>query len=269
MSSLTRWIQRRVERMVRDQRRKPHALRVLAEGDSWFSYGGWMWGGMTLIEQLNRYRTVNIVSLAQPGAELEAMVEPRNRRQWALANNPDWLNGERYDRVMLSGGGNDIVGEELAGLLFNRTANRQGTDLIKDSVLRATFRRMHDQLDSIRRTVDQRIGPATPILMHGYDYAQPSGRPFEMLGGLITVGPWIKNAMVGKGIESDAEQRAIVNALIDAFNGFLDARQGDIAHFTHLDLRGTLSAAHWADELHPTTQGRRLLAQVFRQALVD
>ena len=269
MSSLSNWIQRRVENFVRDQRKKPNAVRVLAEGDSWFSYGGWMWGGKTLIEQLNDYQTVNLVSIAQPGAELEGMVEPRNRRQWVLATNPDWLDDQKYDVVLISGGGNDVVGDELPSLLFERSDTRKGKDQVKKSALETAFRIMHSHLDSIRNTVDQRIGTGTPILMHGYDYAQPSGRAFEMLGGLITVGPWIKHSLVFKGVVDDDEQREIVNFLIDQFNEFLGKRETDIADFHYLDVRGTLDANDWADELHPTTAGRQKLAQVFRQGLVD
>lgn len=265
--TLQHWIERRVESFVRRQRRKPNAVRILAEGDSWFTHGGMMWFGKSLIDKLNDYRTVNIVSLAQPGAELRHVAAADNR-QWLLATNPQWLNGQTYDVVMISGGGNDIVGDELQHYLRDRADDGSGgVDLIDRTALQTTLDRMADNFRALRATVDQLL-PGRPILVHGYDYAIPSGDAFELLGGLVTVGPWIKSEMIRKGITDLAEQQAIVNFLIDRFNELLQTLSAQLQDFHYLDLRGTLAAHDWADELHPDAGGRDKLAAIFRREAV-
>jgi len=266
-STLSNWIERRVKSFVKDQRRKKNAVRVLAEGDSWFTYGGLMWFRKSLITRLNDYQTLNIVSLAQPGAELPNMVSLDNR-QWALSTNPNWLKNQTYDLVLLSGGGNDVVGEELKNYLFHKSPSRSGIQLVKKSVFEDTLARMKRNFKELRRTVDALL-PGRPILVHGYDYSFPSGDAFELFGGLVTIGPWIKNRMIEKGITDLAEQQIIVNHLVDRFNDMLAGLQSKIDDFHYLDLRGTLVRQDWADELHPTAAGRDKLARKFRTKIVS
>lgn len=274
--SVSQSIKRRIEHFRREQRRRPNAIRLLAEGDSWFSFGHLMWFGKTLIEKLNDYKTVNIVSVANPGAELESIVLPQNR-DWGLANNPDWLKKERYDALLFSGGGNDIVGTELKNYLHKKTPSRSGVQLIKKTVFRAALQNMKSQYQQLRLTVDAAFdSPGTgkvPIITHGYDYAHPSGQGFEMLGGLVTLGPWILPHFIEKQIDDLDEQVEIINELVDQFNELLtelqDNQSNGIEAFHHVDLRGTLLRQDWADELHPTATGRNKLAAKLRREIVS
>ncbi|MEJ8569422.1 hypothetical protein [Elongatibacter sediminis] len=275
MPTLSSHYQRRIERFVRIQRRsKPNAVRVLAEGDSWFTHGHLMWSSKSLIGKLNDYATVNIVTVANPGAELEEMVSARNR-DWGLGTNPDWLGREQYDVVLFSGGGNDIVGSELKRYLHPGGGTREGIQLVNRTALNRTLDRMRNQYRTLRGTVDHFVGAAgrsVPIITHGYDYAFPSGEGLSLIGGLITAGPWILPSFKKKEIDDLDDQVLIVNFLVDQFNEMLADLASDdaagIQDFHHMDLRGTLAREDWADELHPTSGGRDKLAAVIRRQIV-
>lgn len=276
MPTLSSHFQRRIERFVRIQRRDKHnAVRVLAEGDSWFTHGHFMWSSKSLIGKLNDYATVNIVTVANPAAELEDMVG-RDNRDWGLGTNPDWLDGERYDVVLFSGGGNDIVGDELIRYLHKGGGSRRGINLVNRTELNRTLDTMRGHYGTLRATVDRFVGSAAtpvPIVTHGYDYAFPSGEGLSLIGGLVTAGPWIQPSFKKKEIDDLADQVLIVNHLVDRFNDLLaDLAAGGnngIRNFHYMDLRNTLDRDDWADELHPAASGRDKLAAIVRQQVVD
>jgi len=269
-------IRRRIEQFRRKQRRHPNAKRLLVEGDSWFSFGHLMWLSKSLAGKLNDYKTVNLVTVANPGAELEKIVETDNR-DWGLANNPDWLRKETYDALLFSGGGNDIVGTELRNYLHTKTPARTGKQLIKKTVFGAQLNRMRSQYETLRQTVNTEFkspnGQTVPIITHGYDYAHPSGEGFALLGGLVTLGPWILPNFIEKKIDILSEQVEIINSLVDQFNDLLQVlqhgRPNGIDGFYYIDLRGTLDRDDWSDELHPTAGGRDKLAAELREEIVD
>jgi len=233
-----------------------------------------MWFRKTLIEKLNDYKSVNLVSVANPGAELESIVKPENR-DWSLVNNPDWLKKETYDALIFSGGGNDIVGTELKNYLYKKSPTRSGVRLIKNSVFEDALKNMKGQYRQLRQTVDAEFkspdGGKVPIITHGYDYAHPSGEGFELLGGLVTLGPWILPNFMEKEIDDLDEQVEIINALVDRFNELLHklqtSKNSGIEAFYHVDLRGSLQRKDWADELHPTSAGRDKLAAKLRKEI--
>lgn len=262
-------IQSRIEKFVKKQKKHPNAVRILAEGDSWFTHGAGLGRGKSLIERLNDYATVNIVTVANPGAELEDLVERRNR-DWRFVTNPDWLKGHRYDLLLFSGGGNDIVGDELKSYLKQWKQGISGTDLVKENVLKTQLDRMENQYRTLRKTADYYLGSGTPILTHGYDYAHASGRGFSLIGGILTVGPWILPSFKKKKIDKQSDQRKILKHLVDEFNKRLVAlNQGGISDFHYVNLRGQLAGNDWDDELHPTAAGRDRLAQVIRKRIVE
>ena len=57
-------------------------------------------------------------------------------------------------------------------------------------------------------------------------------------------------------------RQAITRIFIDTFNDMLkDIEAKPVYRFTHIDLRNTLiDEAHWADDIHPSKSGVKLLA---------
>src|SRR5215207_2610934 len=92
--------------------------RVLAEGDSWFSFGSWKFH--SLLSEMKFSRTTAVVTLAQPGDTLRRMTDMARNRVF-----DKWLDGRfaamRFDALLVSGGGNDVI-EDLPLIIPGSTA---------------------------------------------------------------------------------------------------------------------------------------------------
>lgn len=263
-------IRRRVKAFVGAQKRNPDRYRILAEGDSWFTTPVEGWEGPTLIDSLkrhteNRRRPFNVLSVANPTTELRNTIVNDNI-DFALATFADWLGNQSYDLVLLSTGGNDILGVEMRQLLRDPTEDADVARCLADAttpqavarcvVNCAAYRErlsvMAERFGRFRGDVLKPSGLSKArVLIHGYDYPIPDGRRMEVLGGLIKLGPWLKPAFDARHIPEEARQPAL-KLLIDEFNAML--RQVALSQrlFHYVDLRGTLAGAEdWADEIHP------------------
>src|SRR5262249_13983636 len=95
--------------------------------------------------------------------------------------------------VLLSGGGDDIAGNEFGMLLNSACSAIAGwNDEVVDGVLNLRVRTAYVvMLTSISNICEERVGRRLPILIHGYDYPVPDGRGF--LGGRGPLpGPWLE-----------------------------------------------------------------------------
>src|SRR5690606_4391030 len=177
--------------------------------------------------------------------------------------------------ILLSGGGNDIVGAEFA-LLLNHAASSLPVlnDRIVEGVIDVRLRAAYASLISgITEIVRGFLDRPLPILVHGYDYPVPDGRGF-FGGWWLLPGPWLKPGFDRKGHGDLEQNKAVMKELIDRFNTMLGslATHPEFAHVRHVDLRGTLRRdssyrKDWSDELHPTRSGFRLVAAKFVQAM--
>lgn len=263
-------IRRRVKAFVGAQKRNPDRYRILAEGDSWFTTPVEGWEGPTLIDSLkrhteNRRRPFNVLSVANPSTELRNTIVQDNI-DFALATFGDWLGNQTYDLVLLSTGGNDILGARMRELLRDPTTSRdvrrclaaattplaRARCVVDCAVYKDTLKSMEAQLGRLRRDVLKPSGLSkTRVLIHGYDYPIADGRKMEVLGGLIKLGPWLKPAFDARHIPQEAREPAL-KLMIDEFNAMLRRVALSQRLFHYVDLRGTLTgAADWADEIHP------------------
>ena len=226
----------------------PGAPRILCEGDSWFGYPK-----KDLLEYIRESGAFNMLRVAKAGDELIAnMMGPEQLARFKRA-----LERWDFDLVLYSGGGNDIVGDDLVNYL---TANGNPND--PSSYINATFNGVNGVLNKMKQKYHDIITlTQCPVIAHGYDYLQPSGKPFKFLG--IKKGPWIKPTMEALGIPDSGTLRAdIVKSLLDQFNEMLAALASTHASFHHVDLRGTLTpaASNWHNEIHPTGKGFKKLS---------
>jgi lysophospholipase L1-like esterase len=172
--------------------------------------------------------------------------------------------GRVPDAILLSGGGNDIAGDEFA-LLLNHAAS--GLPVINDDVVRGVIdvrlRNAYEFLISgLTEISKQFLNHPIPILTHGYDYPIPDGRGF--FGGFgFLPGPWLRPGFHKKGHGDQPKNTGIMRNLIDRFNRMLQlvSSTPQFGHVHFLDLRNTLSGdpgtyrRDWANELHPTPRG--------------
>ncbi len=234
-------------------------VRVVAEGDSWFSYfpaydvlatlRGRQWGGW-------KY---DVMDRAKAGALLNDMVYGRE-----MLDTYELLQRHRPEALLFSGGGNDIAGQELFVMLYHHKAVQMhaGVPEINKNVLRGLvheiFARAYSDLIELLRFKLETIGLRDiPILMHGYDYAIPDGRGWG--GGLGPLpGPWLDPSLSRKGYDRKKDavlRRTLVAELIDAFNDMQIAVTRAHPNSHHVDLRTTLTDNEWGNELHPTQKG--------------
>jgi len=237
---------------------------VLAIGDSWFWYPQ-----NNLLEALARHPKLkdgyqHMVCLGENGAYLADYVDvpgrpgPFGRRLKQLLQ-PDPM---QYITVFLvSGAGNDSV-EYGLGLKEDCSAASTPQDCMSEEGLHALVgdvaKSMSLLLHEVLWAFDAQ-GRAPIVLLHGYDYAVPDGRPFTLAA--FSRGPWLASAMDACSVPPDLELRkGIVRILIDRINGALAnyARPGSGIYFVNsvnaLDS-GPAYRNDWANELHPTRSG--------------
>ena len=246
---------------------------LVAEGDSWFDYPGS--DVLDYLEDVYRY---DVESLAKAGHRIEDMAYAGGQLD-DLARRLEKLrrNGKRVRAVLLSGGGNDVMGTEFGMFLEHA---RSGLDPLNarvvEGVVQGRVRTAYLHILTRVTTVAESIlGSPVPILVHGYSGPVPDGR--GVLGGFwFLPGPWIAPGFRDKGFpDSELQRRVdIVEQLIDTFNSMLIEVAGlpEFVHVHYVNLRGTLPTNSsykdwWANELHPTERGFAEVTRRFAEVL--
>ena len=244
---------------------------LVAEGDSWFDYP--MQDVLRLLEDEYLY---DVESVAHKGDCVEDMAHSKGQFEEFARRLEKLLGESKIPRaILLSGGGNDIAGDEFA-ILLNHAAstlpplNESIVSGVVDVRLKEAYVRILSGLTEISKSY---LGRPLPIVMHGYDHPVPDGRGF-MGGWWALPGPWLKPGFTKKGHLDLAANTAVVTELIDRFNTML-ASVVSVPAFSHvhyLDLRGTLRndgtyKKDWANELHPSASGFDLVTKKFADVL--
>jgi hypothetical protein len=244
---------------------------LVAEGDSWFDYP--LNDVLSLLEDDHGY---DVESVAHKGDRVEEMAYGRGQLEELTRRLEKLLRrGVIPKAILLSGGGNDVAGDEF-GMLLNHARspvpglNDQVVAGVVDERVRFAYVTV---LSAVTEVCQARIGRPLPILVHGYDYPVPDGRGF--LGGWwFLPGPWLEPGFREKGFEDLPERIALVGQLIDRFNTMVQgvATLAELPHVTYVNLRGTLSVGAdyetwWANELHPTRRGFEAVTGRFAAAL--
>ncbi len=240
----------------------PNAKRALCFGDSWFQYPPRPIDLNKLVAKA--FRNTLFMSDGVAG---------RDSAQWkiALPRIQREIGSFQFDAILLSNGGNDIVGEEMQE--FVKTASQAqsaGTSdwgvippEVFDHVRLETFQHaLEYTIKDLKEVIQYRDGtsPKSIIYVHTYDYIYPDGRPYRL--GPITVGPWVKPALVGVGLIDKDQQRIVTGWLLDQFARSLKAFASQTPNMRVIDSLGTLtSARQWANEIHPTASGFAAIAK--------
>lgn len=240
---------------------------VIAEGDSWFDYP--LHDVLRMLEDDHGF---DVESVAHKGDCVEDMAHAPGQFEELARRLEKLLRDGKVPRaILISGGGNDIAGDELA-ILLNHAASSLpaiNEDIVRgviDVRLHAAYATLISGITELARSY---LGRPIPIITHGYDYPVPDGRGF--LGGWwLLPGPWLEPAFRRKGHMDRTENTALVGGLIDRFNVMLRSLSDhpQFAHVHYLDLRGTLRTdgqyrKDWGNELHPTAHGFELVTSKF------
>jgi hypothetical protein len=233
-----------------------NAKRCLAFGDSWFQYPP---RPIDIEKQLaRRFRDTLFLNEGVAG---------RDSAQWKLGlpRVQREIGAFRFDAILLSIGGNDVVGEELSEFL-KTPAQAQAVGAtawgvippeVFDHVRLELFEyALGYAIRDFREVVQYRdmYSRGTILFAHTYDYIYPDGDPFRL--GPITVGPWAKPALDDVGLVDPAKQRIVTDWLVDQFARVLREYASQVPNFRIVDSRGTLtSRRQWENEIHPTKSG--------------
>ena len=192
---------------------------LIAEGDSWFDYP--LQDVLRLLEDDHLF---DVESVAHKGDCVEDMAHSAGQFEEFARRLEKLLRDGKVPRaILLSGGGNDIAGDEFA-ILLNHAASSLpalNEDIVRgiiDVRLRAAYARIISGLTAIAKSF---LGRPIPIITHGYDYPIPDGRGF--LGGVwMLPGPWLKPGFQKKGYDDLEKNKQLIVQLIDRFNDMLD-----------------------------------------------
>ncbi|HQY36071.1 MAG TPA: hypothetical protein PLI00_05800 [Pseudomonadota bacterium] len=243
-------------------RAHPQWPRALCFGDSWFNYP---LAPVDLHKQLRRgFRRTAFLNESKAGRESADIKEllPGLRRL---------LSSYRFTALLVSMGGNDVVGGELAEYVKPADEPQSPYDprwgvvpaSVRDHIRLSAFEQaLRYVVEDFQRVIDARnaLAPDCEIVVHNYDHVFPSGKSFKLLGR--KAGPWIKPYLNGVGLTDPLRQREACAWLIDQFTRMLDALVTQTPRMRLVDGRGTLRhAGEWDNEIHPKGPGFRKLAQ--------
>lgn len=214
---------------------------IVSEGDSWFQFPIIL---TDVIDHLSR--DFAILSLGAAGDTMADMLGSAEYLRAIMQTNAAVL--------LFSAGGNDLVADgNLANHLRQYDSALPPADHLLPSfdALVSSIIQKYDRL--FRQVAGQ--NPEIAVLCHGYDYAIPDK------------GRWLGKPMARRGIKKADVQRAIVEEMMDRFNGALSALADTVPQVTYVDNRGVVTESRWYDELHPTDAGYGDVAARFKQAI--
>jgi hypothetical protein len=242
----------------------PAAPRALCFGDSWFQY-------VPHPTDLNK----QIAKLFKQTLFLREGVAGRDSAMWkaALPRIQREIGTYQFDAILLSTGGNDIVGEELKEFVKEASFPQAPGDFpwgeipgpVFDHILLDTFgHALRYAIKDIKSVIQCRdlYSRNSIIYVHTYDYIWPSGIGYKL--GPIKMKPWVKPYLDGVGLTNPGEQRVVTNWLVDQFARELRALVSQTANMTLIDSRGALKTQQqWENEIHPTAAGFESIAKKY------
>jgi hypothetical protein len=246
------WIVKLFNRIYKRKRRREF-LRyqqtggpiVIAEGDSWFLFPK---PGVrdTLDYIMEKF---HLLALAEAGDEVSDY----------LKNDELLVEVEKYKPAyaLISGGGNDILGEEVKSILRDRVQGAlSSTDHLDLDAFNNKMAVLKKGYIHFIEGVQQR-SPGTRVLIHGYDYVRSNPDARTIKKG------WANRYMIDYGINDHAIRKEIITYLVDTFNDMLKALAGSYDYVTYIDNRGTVHEDQWLDEIHPNNMGFEKVAANF------
>ena len=215
------------------------AIRIVSEGDSWFQYPLLL---DDVVDHLMNEEDLAVFSLGGAGHRLADML--------AEDEITDTLNRERPACLLISGGGNDMVGDGRLATLIQRFKEGRPANEYPN----ATFDSFLDEIGQLYRNLFHRLErtfPRMSVFCHGYDWAIPQQEE------------WLGAPLKSIGITLPGLQAEIVRVLIDRLNALLADLSNEFRTVRYIDCRGVCGQNDWYDELHPTGESFGRIAQRF------
>lgn len=257
----------------------PGKYHIYAEGDSWFAYPReWILFGAdsNVIQCLDDHDDLIILNRASSGDEAAAMLAGNQKLEMFKA-----LNAQKFDVLLFSGGGNDIVGAYDFDFLIREWDAAAFTNpkdcLHPDRVTRRLERIKDAYLEMVDLTREFSKNRNIKIVTHVYDWALPSPKGASFLGGLFQYDggkSWMYPYLKAKGYYADAAGKAlapqVVKYLLSEFaNRLREVQQANPDIFFVTETQGLLNENEWLNEIHPTPDGFQKVADLIYKKIVE
>ena len=227
------WRRRKYKKMVR---RHPELPRFVSEGDSWFQH--------PLLKDIIDYvgEKFPVYCLAEAGDTIENYL-----KEGEMFKAIDEVKPKGF---LLSGGGNDILGESMVGFLkkqFDDAPEGEKPNRFFNQDFENALGSVLNYYRSIFNFM-KKNHPDMKIFVHGYDYPRP-------------LNPGAKKGWIGKyfdefGILRSGDRSHAVHFMMDEFNIRLGALAAEFpGQVEYIDLRQRVRDDQWDDEIHPTDEG--------------
>jgi hypothetical protein len=249
-------------------------LKLLAEGDSWFSMNAIP--SANLLEQLRFDNSNIIVNCAKPGDTIRNLVKMRNDNAFQL----EAESGIEWNAILLSGGGNDVIDDArwiIPASTTKQSAGKAAQDYCDTAQLKKTLDLVidgYEKLLSIRDGARSSCKNA-PVLIHTYDYATPRNSPAQFFDVVGLRGPWLYPAMLAARI-AQSEWNAVSDFILGSLAARLLKLHKKSRNITVVNTLGTLDRAalgtiassnDWVNEIHPSRGGYAKVAGVLSPVL--
>ena len=257
----------------------PYPRKFLAEGDSWFSIGTLNFAKQSnLLYEMEFSSTYAAVNCGSPGESLSRLVERTRDPNFMrlLASRQAW----RWDGLLISGGGNDLIFGLSTKHLGTPPSQRLlltqpewgdaglGTDrYISEDGWAAFATYIRANLDDLVKLRDSGVNQGVPIFMHTYAYMTPRYAP-----AVRGTKAWIAPTMHDYGIPP-ADWTATCHNLQGRLADLLLACAGDQRRYPNLHVFDTTTvpllpaspnstgeSGDWMNETHLTWRGYEKLA---------
>jgi hypothetical protein len=242
-------------------------LRILAEGDSWFEYPLPVTHGDGVIYQLQKMLGYGIANMAHHGLEVEQMMGLSIRQEIISRLSDPQV---KFDALLFSGGGNDIVGDQFCIWLKDAPPLVPPGQMLDVSAVNAALAMLEAEFRDLVDIRDQ-YSPQTVIFVHGYDFPPITGIP------VCGEGPWLKPSLdyvykhLGVANPSPNDEFVVVRTLLQMFGAMLGRVAADpkVQKFVVVPTQGTLTPnnSDWQNEIHPSPAGFAKIAAKFQASL--
>ncbi len=249
----------------------PRRKRALCIGDSWFQYPLRSYGDIQT-KLAAHYRTKIVFyddsTAGRDAKQVPTMIQPRLD---SVCEHMKLVVKKPFDFILVSLGGNDVIGQDFAHHLKKKSAPANGTtfpwnakrpqpvkDFLQLNPLKQTFDHVRAAYDGII-AMRSRFAPGSQIICHSYADVTPSDKPYQFVG--IESGPWLFDPMNAVGLTDEDEQREVSRWLLESFENLLLDIAKRRPFMTVLKTREELPdyKGWWDNEIHPLGKGYQLL----------
>ncbi|WP_028021537.1 SGNH/GDSL hydrolase family protein [Enterovibrio calviensis] len=245
----------------------PKAKKVLAEGDSWFAYPGkyaYLGRAPNIIAHLNKKDDLVIYDASSNSDEAIEMLS--GKQKFSLLKR---ISHTEFDYILFSGGGNDIVGRYDFGFLLNtKTPEMTWRQCINDKRLKLRFTQIASTYEYLCELVLMYSKKKdVKIVAHTYDYPIPSPRGYKAFDIIPLREPWLYPYFYQKEIFDHQDQKNIITYILKKFHEALKRISRRYPSLVVVNTQRTLRENHWNDEIHPTSEGFKLISEKIYKAI--